>query len=150
MPLPDRPTGFRPPRPPDRLALGRAAEDLAARHLEAAGASVLLRNFRRRTGELDLVATHAGALLVVEVRLRSRDDYGGGAASVDGRKQRKIVRTTRQLLQARRDLARWPLRFDVVVVTPDGAPLPGGAEAASGPSGRWQVEWIRHAFSADA
>lgn len=131
--------------PPDRAALGRAAEDLAARHLESQGATLLLRNFRRRTGELDLVALHAGVVLVVEVRLRSRDDYGGGAASVDVRKQRRVVRTTQQLLQSRRDLARWPLRFDVVVVTPDGAERPGGAEGAA-----WRLEWIRHAFSADA
>lgn len=128
--------------PPDRAALGRAAEDLAARHLESQGATLLLRNFRRRTGELDLVALHAGVVLVVEVRLRSRDDYGGGAASVDVRKQRRVVRTTQQLLQSRRDLARWPLRFDVVVVTPDGAARPDGAA--------WRLEWIRHAFSADA
>lgn len=120
--------------PPDRQALGRAAEDLAAQHLESCGATLLLRNFRRRTGELDLVALQSGVVLVVEVRLRSREDYGGGAASVDARKQRRIVRTTQQLLQARRDLARWPLRFDVVVVTPDPQ--------------RWRVEWIRHAFDA--
>lgn len=120
--------------PPDRPALGRAAEDLAAQHLESSGATLLLRNFRRRTGELDLVALHSGVVLVVEVRLRSRDDYGGGAASVDARKQRRIVRTTQQLLQVRRDLAAYPLRFDVVAVTPDPQ--------------RWRVEWIRHAFSA--
>ena len=124
--------------PPDRQALGRAAEDLAARHLEAEGATILLRNFRRRTGELDLVATHGGALLVVEVRLRSRDDYGGGAASVDARKRRRMVRTTQQLLQSDRGLARWPLRFDVMVVTP------------TAPPAGWRLEWIRHAFSADA
>jgi putative endonuclease len=124
--------------PPDRQALGRAAEGLAARHLEAEGAKILLRNFRRRTGELDLVAMHAGVLLVVEVRLRSRDDYGGGAASVDARKQRRLVRTTQQLLQSDRGLARWPLRFDVMAVTP--GPPPDG----------WRLEWIRHAFSVDA
>ncbi len=118
--------------------MGRAAEDLAARRLEAEGATILLRNFRRRTGELDLVATHAGVLLVVEVRLRSRDDYGGGAASVDARKQRRMVRTTQQMLQSNRDLARWPLRFDVMVVTPTTAP------------DGWRLEWIRHAFSAAA
>lgn len=123
---------------PDRQALGRAAEDLAAHRLEAEGATILLRNFRRRTGELDLVATHAGVLLVVEVRLRSRDDYGGGAASVDARKQRRVVRTTQQLLQSNRDLARWPLRFDVMVVTP--------TTTQDG----WRLEWIRHAFSAAA
>ena len=123
--------------PPDRAALGRAAEDLAAQHLAAQGAEVLLRNFRRRTGELDLVALHGGVVLVVEVRLRSRDDYGGGAASVDARKQRRLIRTTQQLLQSRPDLARRPLRFDVMVVTPDDA----------APDGR-RLEWIRHAFSA--
>lgn len=136
MTLPDASPATR--TPPDRQALGRAAEDLAARRLEAEGATILLRNFRRRTGELDLVATHAGVLLVVEVRLRSRDDYGGGAASVDARKQRRVVRTTQQLLQSNRDLARWPLRFDVMVVTPTTAP------------DGWRLEWIRHAFSAAA
>ena len=122
--------------PPDRLALGRTAEDLAAAHLEAAGAQILLRNFRRRTGELDLIARHRGTLLIVEVRLRSRDDFGGAAASVDAVKQRRIVRTARQLLQSERSLAQWPVRFDVVVVTP---------EAASRP---WRIEWIPHAFEA--
>ena len=136
MTLPDPTLADR--APPYRQALGRAAEDLAARHLEAEGATILLRNFRRRTGELDLVAMHAGVLLVIEVRLRSRDDYGGGAASVDARKQRRLVRTTQQLLQSDRGLARWPLRFDVMAVTPTAAPA------------EWQIEWIRHAFSADA
>jgi putative endonuclease len=119
---------------PDRQTLGRKAEALAAAHLEASGAQILLRNFRRRTGELDLVARHADTLLVVEVRLRSREDYGGAAASVDAVKQRRIVRTTHQLLQVQRDLARWPVRFDVMVVTPDREP--------------WRIEWIRHAFEA--
>jgi putative endonuclease len=119
---------------PDRQVLGRTAEDLAAAHLEASGAQILLRNFRRRTGELDLVARHRDTLLVVEVRLRSREDYGGGAASVDAVKQRRIVRTARQLLQTERELAHWPVRFDVVVVTPDSDP--------------WRIEWIRHAFEA--
>lgn len=125
---------------PDRGELGRSAEDLAVAHLEAAGAQVLLRNFRRRTGELDIIAQQGSTLLVVEVRLRSRADYGGAAASVDAIKQRKIIRTTEQLLQTRRDLARWPVRFDVVVVMPKLAPTDR--------SGAWQVEWIRHAFEA--
>jgi putative endonuclease len=119
---------------PDRQALGRTAEDLAAAHLESSGVRICLRNFRRRTGELDLVARHHGTLLIVEVRLRSREDYGGAAASVDAAKRRRIVRTTQQLLQARRDLACLPVRFDVMVVTPGDAP--------------WRIEWIRHAFDA--
>jgi putative endonuclease len=116
----------------DRIALGRAAENLAAADLEARGAQVLLRNFRRRTGELDIVALEHDVLLVVEVRMRSSDEYGGAAASVVPLKRARIVRTTLQLLQVHRELARWPLRFDVAVVTPRGE--------------RWELEWIRHAF----
>jgi putative endonuclease len=116
----------------DRAGLGRRAEDLAAAALEARGARVLLRNWRRRCGELDLVAREGTVLVVVEVRMRSGDDYGGGAASVDHAKQRRIILTTRQLLQQHRELARLPVRFDVAVVSPD-APA-------------WRVQWIRHAF----
>lgn len=118
-----------------RMALGRRAEQLAAEHLEQHGADVLLRNFRRRSGELDLVARWRDMLLIVEVRLRSSRDFGGSAASVDRTKQRRIIRTTRQLLQCHPTLARWPLRFDVIAVE-------------AGPNGEWQLEWIAHAFSA--
>jgi putative endonuclease len=116
------------------MALGRAAEDLAAGDLEARGATILLRNFRRRTGELDIVARERDVLVIVEVRMRSREDYGGAAASVVARKRARIVRTAQQLLQMHRELARLPVRFDVAVVTP-------AAE-------RWTIEWIRHAFEA--
>ena len=121
--------------PPDRIEIGRRAEDLVATALLERGATLLLRNYRRRCGELDLVALEAGVLLIVEVRMRSGDTFGGGAASVDRIKQRRIVRTARQLLQQRRDLAALPVRFDVAVVSPD-APC-------------WRIDWIRHAFEAD-
>jgi putative endonuclease len=119
----------------DRRALGARAESLAADYLEAQGARLLLRNYRRRLGELDLVALHRGTLLVVEVRTRSSRAFGGAAASVDGLKRRRIVRAAQQLLQRRRDLARLPVRFDVAVVCDLAAEAP-------------RVEWIRGAFEA--
>ena len=118
----------------DRAGLGRRAEDLVAESLQARGAMVLLRNFRRRCGELDLVARDGRDLVIVEVRMRSREDYGGAATSVDRGKQRRIILATRQLLQQHRELAKLPVRFDVAVVHPD-APA-------------WRVDWIRHAFEA--
>jgi putative endonuclease len=122
---------------PDRAALGRGAEDLAAAHLQAAGARIVLRNFRRRRGELDIVALHHDTLLVVEVRLRSSDEFGGSAASVDHRKQRRIASTTRQLLQLHRELARHPVRFDVIAISRRARDRAGDA---------CEIEWIRHAF----
>jgi putative endonuclease len=118
----------------DRQTLGRRAEECAARLLEKHGARILCRNFRRRTGELDLIAEYERTLLIVEVRLRSRADFGGAAASIDSRKRLRILRTTQQLLQSHPALARLPARFDVITV--DGSVEP------------WRLEWIRHAFTA--
>ncbi|HXS28944.1 MAG TPA: YraN family protein [Steroidobacteraceae bacterium] len=119
----------------DRRELGAAAEEIAAGYLAAHGAEILERNYRRRLGELDVIAREGDTLLIVEVRTRSTSAYGGAAASIDGRKRRRIVRAAQQLLQQRRTFAGLAVRFDVVVVS--------NAETAA-PT----VEWIRHAFSA--
>jgi len=105
----------------------------------AAGASIVLRNYRRRRGELDIVALHRGVVLIVEVRLRSSASHGGGAASVDLCKQRKVIRAAQQLLQQRRDLARHPVRFDVIALSPQ-------RTSTDGP--RWRIDWLQHAFEA--
>jgi putative endonuclease len=118
-----------------RRRSGKRAEELAARFLRAAGYEILHTNFRRRLGELDIIARDRGVLLVAEVRTRATVAYGGAAASVDRRKQQRITRAASQLLQQRRDLAALPVRFDVIVVTNPGSPTP-------------VIEWIRHAFDA--
>jgi putative endonuclease len=113
----------------DRQQIGRAAEDAAAAFLESQGLQVLFRNFRRRAGELDIVARDSGTLIIVEVRTRSTNAYGGAAASVDFRKQAKLRRAAALLLQQRKDLAGLRVRFDVVAKSPAG------------------IEWIKHAFT---
>lgn len=115
----------------DRRLIGQRAEERAVGFLREQGCEIVLRNFRRRTGELDIVARDHGVLAIAEVRLRSREDYGGAAASVDARKRARIVRTSLQLLQQHPELARLPVRFDVLVVHVDE---------------ETDVEWIRHAF----
>jgi putative endonuclease len=119
------------------LAAGAAAEQAAAVYLEAQRCVILLRNYRCRSGEIDLVAeTPEGVIIIAEVRLRASDRYGGSAASVDWRKQRRIQRATGHLLARQPALLRRALRFDVLAVHPEAAGL--------------RVEWIRHAFEATA
>lgn len=103
--------------------------------MRAQGFEVVLRNYRRRLGELDLVARRDGVLVIAEVRTRAQARFGGAAASVDRRKQQRIIRAAAQLLQQRKDLARSPVRFDVIVVSDLLAATP-------------RIEWIRHAFEA--
>ena len=119
-----------------RQQSGRRAEQLAAQFLRAAGCEILQTNFSRRLGELDIIARDGTVLLLAEVRTRASSAYGGAAASVDRRKQRRIARAASQLLQSRRDLAALPVRFDVIVVTDPGSSRPA-------------IDWIRHAFAAD-
>jgi putative endonuclease len=121
--------------PTRRQEIGQRAEQLAAEFLAAQGLTILERNYRRRLGELDIIARSPGVLVIAEVRTRAGPTYGGAAASVDKAKQQRIIRAAAQLLQQRRDLARLPVRFDVLVVS--------GPDSSSP-----QIEWIRHAFEA--
>jgi putative endonuclease len=117
--------------------LGRTAEDLALAHLEAAGLVLLTRNYRCKAGEIDLVMLDATTqvLVLVEVRSRSRRDYGSAASTIGHVKQRRCALAARHLLLTRRELRRLRARFDVVAIDPPG--VPGGVPV---------VTWIRNAF----
>jgi putative endonuclease len=109
---------------------GRVAESGAERFLEQQGLRVVDRNFRRRFGEIDLVARHGDVLVFVEVRKRSHRDFADGAESIDRRKRQRLVRTAEAYLQQR--TWRGPVRFDVVVL-----------------DARDQIEWLQDAIQAD-
>jgi putative endonuclease len=100
----------------DTRALGRRGEDLAVEYLARAGFRILARNVHLRYAELDVVALERGALVFVEVRLRSGARFGTGAESVDARKRRRIVAAAQELL-ARGVLPRASrMRFDVIAI----------------------------------
>jgi putative endonuclease len=123
------------PRPsPPHLQRGARAEARVAQWLEARGLRILFRNYRCRAGELDLVAQDAdGVLAIIEVRCRSRCDFGSAADSVDGRKQARIRRASRHLLRCHPALARKAARYDVVEAVPQ--------------ADRLRLRWIRGAFT---
>ena len=98
-----------------RRVLGAGAEDLVARHYASAGWDVLARNWRCREGELDLILRRGGVIVFCEVKARSTDRFGGGAAAVTPAKQARIRRLAMRWLAE--TAARAPkLRFDVAVV----------------------------------
>lgn len=89
----------------------------------------MARNFRCRGGEIDLVMLHGDCLTFVEVRYRRSAHFTSPAPTVDGRKQRKILRTAAMFLARHRRFANHTVRFDVVAI-----------------SGDKDVNWIRDAF----
>ena len=110
----------RPPGPDRRSALGRSGEDTAAAWYEDHGYEVLERNWRRREGEVDLIARKGRTVVFCEVKTRSGDAFGSGADAVLPAKQRRIRRLAARWLA---ELTPAPgralvdLRFDVVSIT---------------------------------
>ena len=97
---------------------------------------LIARNYRCKMGEIDLVMLDGATLVLTEVRYRASTDYGGAAASVDWRKQRRLVNAAEHLLMKRAELKRYPARFDVIAITATAA---GAAEP--------QIDWIKRAFT---
>lgn len=98
-----------------RLSLGRQGEELAARHLEQRGFTILARNHRTPVGELDIIARDRRHLLFVEVKTRRGTAFGTPAEAVGAHKQRQILRSAQWYLSARRFPDLQP-RFDVIAV----------------------------------
>ena len=94
---------------------GLEGEDLACRHLAAQGYAILARNFRCRSGEVDVVARDGAVTVFVEVKHRRGSGHGAGHESVTFGKRRRIVRAARIFASAR-GLSESPLRFDVISI----------------------------------
>lgn len=85
------------------------------------------RNFRCRTGEIDIIARDGDYLVFTEVKYRRTGESGWASAAVDWHKQQRISRAA-QFYLIRHGYADIPCRFDVVAI--DGN----------------RIQWIRNAF----
>ena len=116
---------------------GDRAESLAREYLQRLGLRWLQSNFRtpgRGGGEIDLIMCEPdGTLVFVEVRQRSRTDFGGAAASISAAKRRRIVLAARHYLMCLPSLP--PCRFDALLIQA----VPGDEQ---------RIEWIKAAFDA--
>ena len=117
-------TGPGPPPGPSgsgrRAALGRSGEDLAAAWYEEHGYEVLERNWRRREGEVDLIARQGRTVAFCEVKTRTSDAYGTAAEAVLPAKQKRIRRLASRWLAELTPASGRALvdvRFDVVGIT---------------------------------
>jgi putative endonuclease len=98
-----------------RVIFGKTGEDLACRELEGRGYAIIARRYRRRRGELDIVARDGSTLVFVEVKTRQSRDFGDAAEAVNWFKRRTMVQLAMEYM-ARHRLTNEPCRFDVVAI----------------------------------
>jgi putative endonuclease len=108
----------------NRKQIGNTAERRAESWLTAQGLTLLQRNARCRLGEIDLIMRDHDQIVFVEVRSRGRANFGGAAASVDWRKQQKLIRAARFMLSRNPGWNSLPCRFDVLAYEGDSESTP--------------------------
>ncbi|GMV69797.1 MAG: UPF0102 protein [Pseudomonadota bacterium] len=109
------------------------AEDLALSHLERRGLILIARNHACRGGEIDLIMQDGATLVFIEVRHRTRPEFGTPEETVGIGKQRRLLLAAQHYLLSNPARADRPMRFDVV--------------ALCGPLVRAEFRWIRNAFT---
>lgn len=114
-------------KPAAHIQRGIATEILACEYLQAKGLILLERNYRLRNGEIDLIMQDGSLVVFVEVRYRQRPTFGGAIASIDTRKQQRLLRTALHYLQHHAPDAQ--ARFDIIAV-----------------EGNHTIQWLKNAF----
>lgn len=108
---------------------GARAEQLASQYLQQQGLKLVVQNYRCRFGEIDLIMHDGSTVVFIEVRLRRNAGFGGAAASIDARKQKRIISTAQQFLAGLAHVP--PCRFDAVLLDD----VQGG-----------NMQWLKNAF----
>ncbi len=115
-----------------RSDIGARGEQLAVDFIIGLGYTILHRNYRRKFGEIDIIAQDRSTLVFGEVKTRSSDTFGSPAAAVTYRKQKQISTVAQDYL-ANNKLFDHAARFDVFSVV-----IGSGTDV--------QIEHIQNAF----
>lgn len=120
--------------PNNNLYFGKIGENKAVELLKTEGYKILARNYRAKTGEVDIIAEDKGTICFIEVKTRLDDKFGLPAEAITKPKQRQIIRTAMVYLQENK-LLNNNSRFDVVSVL--------------GVEDNQKLELIKNAFTLD-
>ena len=104
-----------------RHRLGRLGEEIACRHLESIGHTILERNWRSGHLEIDIISTDREGIHFVEVKSRQQSIQAPPQENVGTTKQARIVKAALGYLNSpdRAQVGEMECFFDVIAVTLD-------------------------------
>ncbi|WP_407075554.1 YraN family protein [Paraglaciecola sp.] len=97
--------------------IGKEAEGLARTFLEKQGLTFIEQNYRCRTGEIDLIMQDGEQLVFVEVKYRSRSQFGSAMEYFHPAKRRKFISALMYYMQENKlNPSIAPHRIDLVAI----------------------------------
>jgi putative endonuclease len=111
-------------------SLGQPYDNRALAHLQAAGLTLVERNYTAKVGEIDLILSEADTLVFVEVRFRSAGSFVDGLSTVGDTKRKRFIKAVKYYLLTHPKDAMRVLRFDVISLSSQ------------------DLDWHRNAFDA--
>lgn len=105
-----------------RKQTGNSGEDRAAEFLLRHGYEIVVRNFRTNQGEIDIIVKKGEYIVFVEVKTLPKGNLEFLSHVLDGRKQKRIVKTAKRFLAINRQYSNSYIRFDVIVIDMPGLP----------------------------
>ena len=99
----------------EKYELGKLGEKIAIDYLKQNGINILIKNFRYRKEEIDVIAKDKNEIVFIEVKARSTLKYGMPIEAVDKRKMQHILNTARYYLYINK-LEDCYIRFDVIEI----------------------------------
>ncbi len=97
------------------LYLGKRGEEIAVSLLKDNGYKILLKNYKNKLGEIDIIASDKDTICFIEVKTRRSDRFGLPVEAISAFKQRQISKVALLFLKERKLLDK-KARFDVVSV----------------------------------
>ena len=99
----------------NKKTIGDIGEDVACKYLKKLKYKIIERNFRTRTGEIDIIAKEKNTIVFVEVKTRSNNNYGLPIESVNIKKQKHLASAIKYYLHINH-IQNISIRFDVVEI----------------------------------
>ena len=99
----------------ERHILGKTGEEIGTKYLIKNGYKIIIRNFRCRQGEIDIIAQDKNEIVFIEVKTRKNTNYGYPIDAVDKRKQKHILNASKYYIYINK-LEKKNIRFDVIEI----------------------------------